>query len=68
MGCWIAGRNRNGNPNSGLNSDRAKASASKHGSSMKFGGGAGSAIRYEYPSLDLQVCSLAYENLVALYD
>ncbi|XP_022749574.1 uncharacterized protein LOC111299001 isoform X2 [Durio zibethinus] len=45
------GRNRNGNSNSGLNPDRAKASASKNGSSMKSGG---SFIRYEYPSLDIQ--------------
>ncbi|XWS73033.1 hypothetical protein CRYUN_Cryun02cG0091300 [Craigia yunnanensis] len=43
------GRNRYGNSNSGLNSDRPKAFASKNGSSRKFGG---SAIRYEYPSLD----------------
>ncbi|XWS27135.1 hypothetical protein CRYUN_Cryun26dG0090100 [Craigia yunnanensis] len=47
------GKNRNGNQISGLNSDRAKPSSSKKGSSMKSGGG-GSAIRYEYPSLDLQ--------------
>ncbi|XP_022732567.1 uncharacterized protein LOC111286700 isoform X2 [Durio zibethinus] len=45
------GRNRNGKSNSGLNSDRAKASASKNGSSRKS---SGSAIRYEYHSLDLQ--------------
>ncbi|XP_022732571.1 uncharacterized protein LOC111286700 isoform X6 [Durio zibethinus] len=44
-------RNRNGKSNSGLNSDRAKASASKNGSSRKS---SGSAIRYEYHSLDLQ--------------
>ncbi|KAK6273192.1 hypothetical protein POUND7_010275 [Theobroma cacao] len=45
------GRNRNKNSNLGSNSDRAKASASKNGSSRKSGG---SAIRYEYPSLNLQ--------------
>ncbi|XP_039027965.1 uncharacterized protein LOC120161822 [Hibiscus syriacus] len=45
------GRNGNGNRNSGLNSDRAKASTSKNGSATKYGG---SVIRYEYPSLDLQ--------------
>ncbi|KAK8602038.1 hypothetical protein V6N13_058301 [Hibiscus sabdariffa] len=45
------GRNRNGNRNSGLNSDMGKASTSKNGSSTKYGGG---AIGYEYPSLDLQ--------------
>ncbi|XVF88223.1 hypothetical protein PTKIN_Ptkin19aG0032800 [Pterospermum kingtungense] len=45
------GRNRNWNPNSGLNSDRAKASASKNGSTIKSGG---SAIGYQYPSLDFQ--------------
>ncbi|XVE98494.1 hypothetical protein REPUB_Repub03eG0111500 [Reevesia pubescens] len=43
------GRNRNGNTNSGFN--RAKASASKNGSSRNS---AGSTIRYEYPSLDLK--------------
>ncbi|MBA0567869.1 hypothetical protein Golob_005403 [Gossypium lobatum] len=46
---WV-GRNRNGNRISGLGSDRAKASTSKKGTSTKIGG---SAIRYEYPSLDL---------------
>ncbi|KAK8291364.1 hypothetical protein V6Z11_D06G055400 [Gossypium hirsutum] len=45
------GRNRNGNRISGLGSDRAKASTSKKGPSTNIGG---SAIRYEYPSLDLQ--------------
>ncbi|XVF34482.1 hypothetical protein REPUB_Repub18cG0062500 [Reevesia pubescens] len=44
-------RNGNVNSNSGLNSDRPKASASKNGSSRKSGR---SAIRSEYPSLDLQ--------------
>ncbi|KAG8491714.1 hypothetical protein CXB51_015122 [Gossypium anomalum] len=47
---WV-GKNRNGNRISGLGSDRAKASTSKNGPSTKIGG---SAIRYEYPSLDLQ--------------
>ncbi|MBA0810204.1 hypothetical protein Gohar_002216 [Gossypium harknessii] len=54
LSCWIAekmGRNRNGNRISGLGSDRAKASTSKKGPSTKIDG---SAIRYEYPSLDLQ--------------
>ncbi|GMJ07247.1 hypothetical protein like AT3G09850 [Hibiscus trionum] len=45
------GRTRNGNRNSGLNSDRGKASTSKNGPPTKYGGG---AIGYEYPSLDLQ--------------
>ncbi|OMO80454.1 putative zinc finger protein [Corchorus olitorius] len=44
-------RNKNANSNSGLNSDRAKDSASKNGSSRKSGG---RAVPYEYPSLNLQ--------------